>query len=47
MGKRLTFCTSEQLQNEVECLRLKTKNYEMIVAPSGNFTMVAIQESLK
>ncbi|GBG30809.1 Dynein light chain roadblock-type 1 [Hondaea fermentalgiana] len=33
--------------NEVECLRLKTRNYEMIVAPGANFTMVAIQEPLK
>lgn len=30
--------------NELECLRLKTKTYEMIIAPSPNFTMVAFQD---
>ncbi len=34
-------------QNDVECLRLKTKQYEMIIAPGASFTMVAFQESQK
>mmetsp|Transcript_590 Transcript_590/g.854 ORF Transcript_590/g.854 Transcript_590/m.854 type:complete len:123 (-) Transcript_590:123-491(-) len=33
--------------NDVECLRLKTKNYEMIVSPGSNYTVVAIQENYK
>lgn len=32
-------------QNEVESLRLKTKDYEMIVAQHGNFTLIVTQQS--
>mmetsp|Transcript_16884 Transcript_16884/g.48206 ORF Transcript_16884/g.48206 Transcript_16884/m.48206 type:complete len:177 (+) Transcript_16884:240-770(+) len=33
--------------NEVECLRLKTREYEMIIAPAPSFTMVAIQDNTR
>ena len=32
-------------QNEVESLRLKTNEYEMIVAQHGNNTLVVIQDT--
>ncbi len=38
---------SRVAQNDVECLRLKTKQYEMIIAPGASFTMVAFQENQK
>ena len=34
-------------QNEVESLRLKTKDYEMIIAQHVNFTLMVIQEQEK
>lgn len=37
----------EPPDNEVESLRLKTRDYEMIVAQHGNFTVVVIQEPPK
>ena len=30
----------------MESLRLKTKDYELIVAQHGNFTLVVVQQSL-
>lgn len=33
------------MQNEVESLRLKTKDYEMILAQHGNFTLIVIQQT--
>jgi hypothetical protein len=35
---------SHQSQNDVESLRLKTRDYEMIVGQSGNFTIIAFQQ---
>ena len=32
-------------QNEVESLRLKTTDFEMIVAQHGNFTLLVIQDT--
>ena len=34
-------------QNEVESLRLKTKDYEMVIAQHTNFTLLVIQEPVK
>ena len=34
-------------QNEVESLRLKTKDYEMVIAQHSNFTLLVIQEPVK
>jgi hypothetical protein len=31
-------------QNDVESLRLKTKDYEMIIAQQGNFTLIVVQQ---
>jgi hypothetical protein len=31
-------------QNEVESIRLRTADYEMVIAQHGNFTVVVIQE---
>lgn len=31
-------------QNDVESMRLKTRDYELIVGQSGNFTLVVIQQ---
>ncbi len=33
------------VQNEVESLRLKTKDYEMVLAQHGNFTLIVIQQT--
>jgi hypothetical protein len=35
------------LQNEVESIRMITKNYEMIIAQHGNFTLVVTQSNVK
>lgn len=35
----------EQYDNEVESLRLKTTDFEMIVAQHGNFTLLVIQDT--
>lgn len=35
------------LQNEVESIRMITKNYEMIIAQHGNFTLVVTQSKVK
>lgn len=35
------------LQNEVESIRLRTTDYEMVVAQHGNFTMIATQHPSK
>ena len=37
----------ESPDNEVESLRLKTKDYEMIIAQHSNFTLLVIQEQVK
>lgn len=34
-------------QNEVESIRMITKNYEMIIAQHGNFTLVVTQSNVK
>ena len=34
-------------ENEVESLRLKTKDYEMVIAQHTNFTLLVIQEPVK
>lgn len=34
-------------QNEVESIRLITKEYEMVIAQHGNFTLVATHTKLK
>ena len=39
--------TSKQFllfQNEVESIRLRTTDYEMIIAQQGNFTVIVTQE---
>lgn len=35
------------IQNEVESIRMITKNYEMIIAQHGNFTLVVTQSNVK
>ena len=35
------------LQNEVESIRLRTTEYEMIIAQHGNFTFVVMQVPCK
>ena len=31
-------------QNEVESIRLRTNDYEMVIAQHGNFTIIVIQD---
>lgn len=33
------------MQNDVESIRLRTNEYEMIIAQHGNFTIIATQAS--
>lgn len=35
------------IQNEVESMRLHTTEYEMIIAQTGNFTVVATQSNIR
>mmetsp|Transcript_96291 Transcript_96291/g.274318 ORF Transcript_96291/g.274318 Transcript_96291/m.274318 type:complete len:88 (+) Transcript_96291:344-607(+) len=44
-ARSLVITTDIPLQNEVESLRLKTNEYEMIVAQHGNNTLVVIQDT--